>query len=168
MAQGIIEVRQLTEQDARSYRDIRLEGLERYPEAFGASFETEAAESLEFFANRVQTSVIFGGFNGADLLGIAGYYRESSEKERHKAMLFGMYVREIARRGGIGKMLVMAILHDARTQAESIRLTVEASNGAARRLYELCGFKAYGTEPRSLRVAEQYYDELLMYKNLTD
>lgn len=38
-------------------------------------------------------------------------------------------------------------------------MSVNAQNKAALRLYESLGFIAYGTEPRSTRVGELFYDE---------
>ena len=39
-------IRQLGVSDALIYRDIRLEGLSRNPEAFGASWDDEAGKPL--------------------------------------------------------------------------------------------------------------------------
>ncbi|NKB59865.1 MAG: GNAT family N-acetyltransferase [Alphaproteobacteria bacterium] len=160
------DVRRLTASDAEIYREIRLEGLDRHPEAFGASFDTEATEDIAFFAGRLTGSTVFGGFDGQALLGVAGCFTTTQEKERHKATLFGMYVREAARGKGLGKLLVEAVLKEAGNHAEIIRLTVVTTNAAARDLYERCGFECYGIEPKSLKVAGRYYDEALMYKHL--
>lgn len=162
------DIRRLEASDAGAYREIRLEGLELHPEAFGASFDTEAMAAPDFFIDRLQSNTVFGGFDSNALLGVAGYYIEKSPKECHKAMLFGMYVRKAARGRGLGQSLVRAVLNDARSRTESIRLTVEATNTAARHLYEQCGFTVYGTEPRSLQVKGRYYDELLMYLAFSD
>ena len=49
-----MEIRQLTAADAEVYRDLRLEGLQTNPEAFGASFEEEMDLSIESFASRLK------------------------------------------------------------------------------------------------------------------
>jgi len=56
-----VEVRRLSASDAVSYRDLRLDGLRAHPEAFGASWEEEAAQPLAWFANRMDRNVIFSG-----------------------------------------------------------------------------------------------------------
>jgi len=161
-------IRQLTAEDAKLYRDIRLEGLKRHPEAFGASFEIEDSEPLAFFAGRLKTATVFGAFDGPALQGVAGYFASTSAKERHKATLFGMYVRATARGQGIGQSLVESVLEAAAAHYVSIQLTVVTTNQAARQLYERCGFECYGVEPRSLKVDGVYYDEALMYRPLDD
>lgn len=162
----MVEIRRLTPDDAELYRTVRLEGLERHPEAFGASFETERAAPLSFFSQRLAESCVFGAFMGTDLQGVEGHFASTSLKERHKAVLFGMYVRPAGRGTGIGQALVDAVVSDAKEQYDSIQLTVLTSNGSARRLYERCGFETYGVEPRSLLVDGVYYDEALMYRRL--
>ena len=164
----MLAVRRLKGNEAEIYRSIRLEGLERHPEAFGASFDTERAESLAFFSRRLAESTIFGVFDDAELLGVAGYFVPQSIKTGHKATLFGMYVREAARGRGVGLQLVEAVLADAANSFEDIKLTVVTANPAARRLYERCGFECYGVESRSLKVDGVYYDEALMSRRLGD
>ena len=81
-----VEVRRLSASDAVSYRDLRLDGLRAHPEAFGASWEDEAAQLLAWFANRIDRNVIFGGglAGTSDLRGIVGFYVLDSAKQRHK------------------------------------------------------------------------------------
>ncbi|MDD9902127.1 MAG: GNAT family N-acetyltransferase [Rhodospirillaceae bacterium] len=162
----MLGIRRLTSDDAETYRAVRLEGLRLHPEAFGASYETEVEQPLDFFANRLTNSTVFGAFEADTLLGVAGHFAPTSLKERHKATLFGMYVRDTARGRGVGQMLVEAVVADAAAQFESILLTVATANDGARRLYERCGFETYGIEPRSLKVDGVYYDEALMYRRL--
>lgn len=164
----MLEIRRLHGKEAEIYRSIRLEGLERHPEAFGASFDTERAEPLAFFARRLAENAVFGAFDNAALQGVAGYFASKSVKESHKATLFGMYVRDAAHGQGVGQRLVTALLADAARSHEDIKLTVVTANEAARRLYERCGFECYGIEPRSLKVGNIYYDEALMHRRLGD
>ena len=61
-----------------------------------------------------------------------------------------MYVRPVARRAGIARRLVDAILAHARQHVEAIQLTVVSNNEAARRLYAGLGFVEYGIEKNAL------------------
>jgi RimJ/RimL family protein N-acetyltransferase len=160
------QIRPLHPDEALLFRDIRLEALRLHPDAFGADFDTEAANDLAFFSQRLAANVVFGGFHEEALLGIAGFMPKSGIKSAHKGMLWGMYVRPQARRSGLSRRLVEAVLTHARQHVEQLELSVEAGNVAARRLYAAVGFEVYGIEPRSLKVRGRYLDEVLMVNML--
>jgi len=159
-------VRPFGADEADLYREIRLEALRLHPEAFGASFEDEAARPLAFFEQRLSSNVIFGGFRGPELLGTVGYMPELGAKRAHKAHLWGMYVRAAARGSGLARRLVETVLEYAQERVELVQLSVVAGNVGARRLYESLGFAAYGVEERALKVAGRYLDEVHMVKLL--
>ncbi len=74
-----------------------------------------------------------------------------------------MYVHPRARGGRVGDALMRFLIAEARAQGiEQMILTVAAENSRARRLYERWGFSVYGTEPRAIKLADGYMDELLM------
>jgi ribosomal protein S18 acetylase RimI-like enzyme len=162
-----IDVRQLLPADAALYRDIRLEALKLSSEAFGSTFGAEHAEPLTWFAGRLESSAVFGAFDGTDLVGTAGFFIRQGRKEAHKGVLWGMYVRARARKAGIGKQLAEAIICHARQHVELIQLTVVSSNEPALRLYESLGFVEYGIEKNSLKQNGCYWDEVLMAKPLS-
>lgn len=81
---------------------------------------------------------------------------------RHIASIWGMYVRPAARGTGLSRLLMAAAVDDARTTCRSIRLSVVSSNGAAIRLYESFGFKAWAIDTEALKVGDVYHDETLM------
>jgi ribosomal protein S18 acetylase RimI-like enzyme len=162
-----ITIRSLSPEEAALFRDIRLEGLRRDPDAFSSTFEDESAKSLAFFAGRLAASSVFGAFRGAELLGVAGFYVQPGPKHGHKGTLWGMYVRPRARGGGIAAMLVEAVVEHARARVEQIQLTVISENLAARRLYERFGFDEYGLEKRAAKYRGRYHDDVLMAKLLT-
>ena len=114
--------------DAASYRDIRLEGLRCNPEAFGSTFETENARPLTFFSERLGGSESFGAFYGEELVGIAGLLIRPGQKEAHKSLLVGMYVRPSSRNLGIGRLLLSAVLDVARENVELIQLSIVKEN----------------------------------------
>ena len=161
-----IHIRRLLPGDAALYRAIRLEGLERSPEAFGSTREAEGKHPHSFFADRLSRPATFGAFLEMELVGIAGYFVQPGPKEAHKALLVGMYVRPSARRLGVGTRLVEAILDEAGNHAELIQLAVVSENESARRLYSRLGFVEYGIERNALKQAGRYYDEVLMAKAL--
>jgi ribosomal protein S18 acetylase RimI-like enzyme len=161
-----IEIRRLTSADAAAYRDIRLAGLRDSPEAFGSTFVRENAKPLAWFCDRLRSSQVFGAFRSQDLLGIAGFVIREGEKERHKGLLWGMYVRPDSRNAGVGRQLVEAVIDHARDHVEVIQLSVVSGNEGARRLYACLGFVEYGVEKNSLKQDGRYYDEILMALDL--
>ncbi len=65
-----------------------------------------------------------------------------------KAELGDLAVSPEARRSGVGRALVEALLEDARNHGvQLVFLEVRESNAAARRLYEEVGFEAVGRRP---------------------
>lgn len=163
------EVRRLSPSDAAAYRDLRLAGLRADPEAFGASWEEEAAHPLAWFGDRLDQNVIFGGEETVKsaLRGVVSFYVPDSAKQRHKGVLWGMFICPEARGTGLGPLLVARVLEHARQTVEEVRLTVVATNAAAIRLYERAGFERYGLEQRALKIGNGYHDEVLMAISLT-
>jgi ribosomal protein S18 acetylase RimI-like enzyme len=156
------QIRRLTPADASLYREIRLEALQRSPEAFGSTFEQECSQSLGQFEEVLAKADVFGAFRASDLVGMAGYRGQAGAKRAHKGFLWGMYVRSSARGTGVAKRLVEAVLDHARDRVELVQLSVVKENETAQRLYRSCGFVAYGHEVHALKQDGRYYDEVLM------
>jgi GNAT superfamily N-acetyltransferase len=105
---------------------------------------------------RVSVERIMAGDDGEYLLGAvdggapAGVcqlrFRWSVWKSAEDCWLEDLFVREDARRSGLGRALVEASLARARERGcKRIELDVNEDNAAARALYEACGFM---TEPK--------------------
>ncbi len=154
--------------DLEAYRALRLEALAAHPEAFGTTAEEEAAKPREALLQVLETNAIFGGFMADALVGVAALVQQPKEKERHKGLLWGMYVAESARGSGLGGALVDAVLEAARGRVLQVHLDVGDYNMPARRLYESRGFVACGVTPRSLKLGERYLDEIAMVRRLDD
>lgn len=159
----IYSLRRLHEADADAYRDLRLAGLASDPASFGASFEEESGQPLSWFAERLESHDVFGGWaaDGA-LMGVVGLLVPHAAKLRHKGVLWGMFVRSEARGTGLAAALVERAIEHVGDRVEAIRLTVVATNIPAIRLYTRLGFLTYGLEPRALKVEGRYHDEMLM------
>jgi GNAT superfamily N-acetyltransferase len=162
-----LKLRRLEQQDVAAYRELRLESLKAHPEAFASSWEHETNKPISWWAERLETNMIFGGWvDDSPIAGVAGLRVQDAVKLRHKGVLWGMYVRPQARRTGLAAALVQRVVEHARTVVEELCLTVVASNAAACRLYGTAGFKAYGLERRALKVGSEYHDEVLMALSL--
>ncbi|BAN27372.1 GNAT family N-acetyltransferase [Caballeronia insecticola] len=156
-------LRRLTPEDAIVFRDVRLEGLQRYPAAFGASYEDERDRPLEWFRARITDHAVFGGFsNDGTLAGVAGLQVPPGAKMKHKGILWGMYVRPSARGTGLAAALLDCVLEHARGVVDEVKLEVAPDNTAAMRLYGAAGFVEFAREPRALKIDGTYHDSVSM------
>ncbi len=164
-----VKIRLLSAAHAPDYRTIRLAALRDAPDAFGSSYDVEAARPLAAFAQQLEATTVFGAYIDGRIVGMAGIKQMEGAKTRHKGLLWGMYVAPAARRGGVGAALLDAALAAANAMdgIEQVTLAMIDGNDAARAFYERCGFVAYGVEPRALKGANGYSDERLMVKFLT-
>ena len=161
-----ISVRRLVSEDAALYRDTRLDGLKFSPESFGSTYAFESAQPLAWFAARCAEDGIFGAFQDQELVGVVSFSVQRGQKQAHKGVLWGMYVRRSARSAGVGRRLVEAVIEHAHRHSEIIQLTVASGNTTAIRLYRGLGFVEYGLEKNALKHDDRYFDEMLMAKAL--
>lgn len=154
-------VRLLTEKDAQAYRDLRLEALQKNPEAFAAIFEDEQKKPLEYYQKRLKRNEFwtYGYFVQNELVGIVTLLREQGPKLHHRSSIVAMYVTEKVRKRGIGKELMQAAIEQAKKidGIEQIYLSVVTTNISAIALYQALGFEIYGTEKRALKTVDGTY-----------
>lgn len=157
-----VRVSRLGPEHASAYRELRLSALRSHPEFYGASVGEEAGLSQGDVARRLADGAIFGAWFEDQLVGCAGLASREKEKLRHKAIVWGMFVRPDLRGAGVGKLLLDAVLEHARTIFEEVLLTVVEGNQPAAVLYAGAGFEEYGREPGAIRIGDDYYGEILM------
>ncbi|WP_459614428.1 N-acetyltransferase family protein [Bordetella sp. 2513F-2] len=164
LAPAGLQIRRLVPEEAQAYRTLRLEGLRAHPDAFGSSWDEEAALPPGHYAERLAQGAVFAAsIGGDDWAGVAGLMVPQARKQSHKGVLWGVYVPPRARGRKVAAALVAHVLEHARGRGlECVLLTVGAHNAAAQRLYRAAGFVPYGMEPRALEVDGRHYDEVLM------
>lgn len=163
-------IERLDASHALAYRELMLEAYDRHPQAFTSSVRERAVMPLSWWEGRLTSKldVVLGAFESGTLAGIVGLAFEPREKARHKATLFGMYVSADFRQHGLGFELVQAAIAEAQNHPalKVVQLTVTAGNDAAFKLYERCGFIQFGLEPLAVRVGEDYFDKIHMWREL--
>jgi ribosomal protein S18 acetylase RimI-like enzyme len=133
-----------------------LRALKSTPTAFLISFDEEKANGsthfLKSLSHKGNDRAIFGAFEGQEIIGTIGVYKEDHHKISHKATIWGMHVDEDHRGKGIGRQLVDTALKFAKKDMAviSVSLSVESNNQAAKKLYLAKGFKCWGVEPRAM------------------
>lgn len=169
----VYETARLEPKHAAEYRTLMLQAYQRHPDAFTSSVAERASLPLNWWEQRLRTDpggpeVVLGAFADGTLVGVVGLARETREKVRHKATLFGMFVHDAQRGRGLGRQLVDAALDHARRQSglRQILLTVTAGNGRAESLYASCGFETYGVEPDAVAVGDSLVSKVHMWCRL--
>lgn len=161
-------VRRLTVDDVEPYVALRKAMLEEAPTAFLADVASDIGCNPERMRENIESgddNAVYGAF-GDVLVGVVGIGRFTRHiKARHRADLWGMYVDPAHRGKGIGRLLVEAAVGHARERmpgALQVHLGVVETQMPAKRLYEACGFQAWGREPNAVQVDGVLYDETHM------
>ncbi|WP_431800317.1 GNAT family N-acetyltransferase [Halobacillus andaensis] len=98
--------RVLTGQDAKAYRELRLEALLTNPDAFLTTYEQEKQRPnpIEFTAKRLESphTKTAGAFYNDQLAGVATLIQETHPKYLHKGSIAGVYVTPSHRQKGDG------------------------------------------------------------------
>lgn len=170
-----MQIRQLERDDASPYHALRLRMLRAYPDAFTSSYEEDSIKPLAWAEKRITPGVesphdfVLGAFaDSGAMIGSVGLAVETRIKQRHKALLFGMYVAPESASQGVGRALLSACLDRARSISglEQVYLSVTTSNERARMLYEAAGFTSFGVEERAIKVGATYYAKSHMVLHL--
>jgi ribosomal protein S18 acetylase RimI-like enzyme len=167
--------RRLGPADLSAYKALRDDSLRQHPDAFSFDLETEQQRSPESYLGRLGLVEPLGGtfLLGAwshknQLVGCICCERSTIVKTRHRAEIFGLFVRQECSDRGIGSSLVREAIQTAR-EAISLKMItaiVTATDERVVKIYEDAGFSKYGLLPKALRVVtrqgETYYDKAEM------
>lgn len=159
-------IRPLSASDVDAFIDIRREMISREVLSFGSDPDREInrEQTLKDLAQKNAENFILGAFDGETMAGMVGCLRHQRQKESHKAMIWGMYVRPDYRGRQIGRKLIeetVAKISEVEG-VEKVMLSATSAAAPARALYESVGFTLYGVERDSLRWQGQCLDQYFM------
>jgi RimJ/RimL family protein N-acetyltransferase len=170
---GEITFRIATELDASQVYELRLEALRMHPEAFTADVNMTMERGLQVWVKLIKdygkdhTGVIMTATCEDTLIGMAGLVRGHWPKTRHRADMWGVFVRAGWRGIHVCEGIVKNCLDWANAhQITAVMLGVNTSNASAINCYTRCGFTIYGTEPRAINDQGVYHEEYLMIRLL--
>ncbi len=136
-----------------------------HPEAFDQTAEEAIATTdhrhLDWIAirNEFPENFVLGAFEGDLLLGVAGLHREETFKQRHRALVWSVYVRAEARGRGLGRQLMGLVIAESRKmdRLEILTLEVSSTQNQARSLYQSLGFVSTGGSSRLYKLPDNSY-----------
>ncbi len=140
--------------------------LGRYPE--------EVNKDVDFISKFIQDiqkspdEFMVTAFDGDRVIGDSAVtHLKSNIKYRHRAY-FGISIQKEFWGKGLGTaMLESAIDNAAAVGFDQLELGVFSDNVAAIHLYEKCGFKSYGIQPRAFKLKDgRYCDDIIMVRFL--
>jgi ribosomal protein S18 acetylase RimI-like enzyme len=168
---GDITIREAKPSDVSQFRELRLHALQNAPTAFSADYATNLNHPMGFWEGRLnfdEHGIIFFAEHAKDLIGMTGIRKGESPKIGHGAHIWGVYVRPEWRGLHIAEALIQVCIQWAKARGVNIvKLGVVTSNTSAVRCYERSGFTTYGTEPRAIYYEGRYYEEYLMFRDLS-
>lgn len=157
-----MDIRKLDAYDTHLWKQFRLAALQESPQYFGSSYEEEVERTDQEWEEVLTKNTIFGLFINECLVGTAGFFTLKLLKLKHRGGIFSMYTLPEYRTQGVGSKLIQHVISYGKNQVSQIHLMCVTTNLSAIKLYEKCGFRIYGTEPRALKIHDKYYDEHLM------
>lgn len=162
-----LKICRLNKNNWNEFFDIRLLGLQEYPEAFGTSAEEWSKTSKENVQATLNDFLILGAFEN-ELIGTIGFKREQRVQVNHKGTIWGFYVNNQFQNKGIGKLLLERMLEELKhyQNLEYVRCIITETNKSAISVFESSGFKRYGLESKGLKIKNTYFDQLYYQKEL--
>ena len=156
-----MKIERLPESRWKECRDLRLESLREEPLAFGSSYEEEEALSEKEWKSHIGNAVY--AMENDTPVGMIVFIRQSHQKNKHIANIFGFYVKSSHRGNGIGERLIKYAIHTLKLEGlKKISLAVNIEQREAIALYQKMGFQEVGRLQKELYYENNYYDELIM------
>lgn len=163
------ELKRLGAEDFEDYHQIRIEGFEQQEREFRFSSQDEIKLPKNVVIERLKSDFIVGSYYDGHIVGIAGITRFVGSKLKHRALLWGMYVRPQYRGKNVANAIISSLInHSTDVGIESIVLTVVSSNLHAINFYKKWHFIPYAIDPYAVKLNnDDYLDEVLMVRRIS-
>lgn len=162
----MVEIKKLSADRWKDFRDLRLDALKSDPTAYGSSFEEEENLAETEWRRRIQSTLF--ALSNDELIGMIVYYFDRGLKTRHIANIYGFYVKAGYRGKGVGtKLLERAMsLVQRNKRIVKVNLAVNPGQRIAVEMYRKAGFVVTGRAEKELKVGRRFYGMLFMEKML--
>lgn len=171
-----LTIRDVVADDAMAIEQLRAHVYQTDPRTFSAPVEPPTTRSVEFlsgvlasYADRTD-GLILGAFEPHDssvrtfaerdreLVGMVGCERMAAPYERHRARVWGLYIRQDHRRCGVATALLQRALRFVQRLdgIERIELETTSASVAAIGLYETLGFTTLLVDSTAMKTPEGY------------
>ncbi|MES2297081.1 MAG: GNAT family N-acetyltransferase [Pseudomonadota bacterium] len=153
----MMKIRALSANDADAFKALRLEAVQDAPLSFSPSTEEIDSMSAEYCRaqlNAFEYRTVYGAWSRNQLIAIIGVSRDPAKKLRHRANLWGVYTKPPYRGQGVARALLEAVLEALRASGDinTVTLSVNVENMAAKRLYGSAGFVSFGVQRNAMLV----------------
>lgn len=145
------QVRRVRADEWQALRDLRLRALAGAPRAFSTTLADASARSEEQWrelATRGARGELWQTFVADEGRALVGMASGAIDDGAAYAELIQMWVEPSARRRGVGRRLVEAVLAWARERVDEVRLHVVVGEDGAIALYRSLGFRETGRRER--------------------
>ena len=144
----MVEVRRLTPNDAAQLWQLRLQRSSPNHAPFVKRLRAPR-KPLSYFSDRLGATdtngFVYGAFDDASLIGMAGYYR----KDEERAWIWGVFVMpqyrgsRVSRASGSARTAIRTV---PQINSYTFSRSARSNPGTARLLYRSCGFRLSGPD----------------------
>jgi len=161
----------VTTSDWKQYKEIRLEALQKEPQAFGSSYnrekdrtEEEWRDKLSQSENSQGKSFFYAVSEGKNFVAMGGAYQDENDEWN----IISIYTKKEYRGRGLGQTIISSIIGELKDrQIKRAYLSVNSLQKTAQRLYEKNGFIITRVIKDQLLGDGSYYNEVeMMIDNL--
>lgn len=161
-----VQIVSLPEWQWREYKKLRLEALQKDPQAFGKTYSQVAEYSDEKWQELLQSYLCLFAKVGNEFIGMIAIELNTTENLRHRGEIRQLYVRKEWRNKGVGEQLMNGLFSELKKLPyfRKVVLYVTKTQLSVQTLYKNLGFRTVGTLEKDIKIGDTFYDEYIMEK----
>ncbi|HYC79786.1 MAG TPA: GNAT family N-acetyltransferase [Candidatus Binatia bacterium] len=164
-----LSITKLTSDDWERFKSIRLKSLQTDPSAFGYLYEEELLLEekdwrLKLSGSKNSSTDYYGIEEDGKIVALAGLMLYAPKMFDHLALIVGVYTDPEYRGRGMAGSLIKHLIAVATEipRITRLKISVNAPQENARKLYKSLGFQEYGHSKHELKLGDQYIDQIEM------